>query len=98
MKTVPNPSGHVSALVLDAVIAAAASRYHCAPVLILNRDRSRPQVHARQYAIWLLRQMRRADGLPRYSLPGIARAVGLTDHTTALHAIRAVQKRGEARL
>lgn len=84
--------------VRDDAVHRAAQRYGCRPAEILTTVRSRPYVHARQWAMWRLRQIRRPSGEHRYSYPAIARAVGLKDHTTAMHAERAIEKRGEARL
>lgn len=43
----------------------------------------------RQEAFWRCRQVRRADGQHRYSMPMIAAYFGRRDHTTILHGIRA---------
>lgn len=60
---------------------------------IMSKARHRRVVHARQEVMWLLRSMTWDDGAPRYSLPGIARALGIADHTTVLHGVRAHERR-----
>ena len=50
---------------------------------------------ARQDFMWRARQVRAADGARRYSLPMIARFLGLKDHTTILWGARRHQARLE---
>ena len=83
----------VSTASRDAALAKASELYGLEPCLILNGGRDWKYSHPRQYAMWLLRQAVGPHGGPRYSLPAIARAVGLTDHTTVLYAVRVVEKR-----
>lgn len=49
--------------------------------------------HARHEVMWCLREMKWDDGVCRYSLPGIARALGLKDHTSVYHGVRAHARR-----
>lgn len=82
----------VSPEVRRQAIAAAAAKFGVSPIDIVSRDRSRTVAHARQYVMWLLRERRRQDGARTHSLPTIGQALGV-DHTTVLHAWRAVEKR-----
>ena len=97
-----NPSygmvGTVSPERRDEAVAMAAKAYRCRPDEILSKSRARQYAHARQYAMWLLRVRRDGQGRSIYSYPAVARAVGLTDHTTAIHAVRAVEDRYRAAL
>ena len=47
----------------------------------------------RQEAMYLASSLTRDDGTPRYSLSQIGRYFGGRDHTTVLHAVRAVTSR-----
>lgn len=76
----------------DEAVGIAASRYHVRPAEILRPIGSRPTQHARQFAIWLIRQHKRPTGHPAYSYPEIGRAFGL-DHSTAIHAVARVSER-----
>jgi chromosomal replication initiation ATPase DnaA len=49
--------------------------------------------HARQEAMWAMRQAVNADGSPRFSLPQIGRFLGGRDHTTVIHGERAHAER-----
>lgn len=60
---------------------------------IFSKAREHRVSHARQEVMWLLRQACWADGAPRYSLPAIAAALGIEDHTTVLHGVRQHAKR-----
>jgi chromosomal replication initiation ATPase DnaA len=56
-------------------------------------SRVRPIVQARQAAMAAMREIRRADGRPRYSHAQIARFFGLGRHSTVIHAIKAYARR-----
>ncbi|MFM8938823.1 MAG: helix-turn-helix domain-containing protein [Phenylobacterium sp.] len=60
---------------------------------ILGPGLFKQMTRARQETAWRLRQMRKADGSPRFSLPQIGAWLGGRDHTTILHAIRAHEQR-----
>lgn len=62
------------------------------PRQVLSRDRRRPAAHARQYAMWLLRQHTDRRGLPKYSYPEIGRAFG-RDHSTVMSSVQAYAER-----
>jgi len=48
--------------------------------------------HPRQDFMWRARQVKWADGTPRYSLPMIGKFLGV-DHSTVIHGVRAHEKR-----
>jgi len=73
-------------------ISAASAKFGIAPGAIASKQQARAVAHARQYAMWLMRQRKRADGRAAHSYPTIGLAMGV-DHTTALHAVRQVEKR-----
>lgn len=60
---------------------------------VMGKSRVRPIAHARQEVMWLLSEARWADGGRRYSLPAIATALGMGDHTSILHGVRVHAKR-----
>lgn len=65
------------------------------PLRALSRDRRRPAAHARQYAMWLLRQHTDPGGMPRYSYQEIGRAFG-RDHSTVMSSVQAYAERVRA--
>lgn len=72
--------------VLRRAVSQASARHRVPEVDILGRRRLKPIAHARQYAMWLLRE----EG---YSYPEIGRAFGHKDHTGALWGVRKHQSR-----
>lgn len=89
-------SSHTVAItpsVRDDALAVACEEYGVSAQDILGDSRRREVTHARQLAMWVLRQRQLPSGEPAHSYPEIARAVGRQDHTTALHACRKVEKR-----
>lgn len=54
---------------------------------IFGKNRMAVTVHYRWLVMWCLRQR-------GYSMPAIAAAVGLSNHTSVLHALRQVEERG----
>lgn len=84
----PRPPGGLRSL-LEAV-----SRERNIPLHELtSATRAHPVAHARQDFMWRARQVRWPDGRPRYSLPFIARFLGMKDHTSILHGVRAHEGR-----
>lgn len=86
----------LSAAVRDQAIREAAAAYGVCARDILSPSRIHRIAHARQDAMVRLRAITDPDGKPRYSLPVIGRAFD-RDHTTVVHAIRAIRKRSGAR-
>lgn len=66
---------------------AVAQHYGLAASELVSDDRSRRVAHPRQVAMFLARET------TDLSLPNIARRFGRKDHTTVLHAVRAVEQR-----
>lgn len=87
-----HPSRLVSRRAFDSAVAKAAAIYGVKPADVVDPTRRRPQVFARQYAMWLLRQVKGPDGKPLHSQPEVGAAFG-KDHTTVLHAERRVNER-----
>lgn len=86
--------GRVGRDALNFAVADALSRRpNVTREEIFSKAREHRVSHARQEVMWLLREARFADGARRYSLPAIAAAVGVEDHTTVLHGVRAHAKR-----
>ena len=54
---------------------------------IFGKNRMAVTVHYRRLVMWVLRQR-------GYSMPAIAAAVGLVNHTSVLYALRQVEERG----
>lgn len=81
------------------VAAMVAERYGLTVDDLRGPSRRRPIVHARQEAMWLMRQVLRPDGAMRfgnahrYSYPQISLYLGGRDHTTALWGVRQHQAR-----
>lgn len=69
----------------DLIIETVAIFYGCTTKELLSASRTKNLTQARQAAMWLCRQ------LTDLSLPAIGRAFD-RDHTTVMHAVRAVQK------
>ncbi len=69
------------------VLEATAEHYGTTVPEILARTRKQPVVRRRQMAMYV------AKKLTGRSLPFIARHMGGWDHTTVLHAVRAVEGR-----
>lgn len=72
----------------DAVAAARG----ITPGLIRGPSRARVYSRPRQEAMWLIRTV----AVPRLSYPAIANLFNGRDHSTAMSAVRAVQKRVDA--
>lgn len=75
---------------VEAVIATVARHFDMRPSLIKSGHRRAPVVAARWLAMYLIREL-----CTERSLPAIARAFGGLDHTTVLHALRAMAVRIE---
>lgn len=94
----PRPPGVRSVSPNEATVAAAIdatlpSHPGVSRDEIMSRARSPRIAHARQEVMWRLRAMTWDDGVARYSLPGIARGLGLLDHTSVIHGVRAHARR-----
>lgn len=83
--------GRVSDALRDAVISEAAQRYGCTPAAILSKRQQPNLIDARHESMWRLRGIENEDGQPVYSLLAVAQAVGCSDHTSALHAVRRIE-------
>lgn len=83
---------HITPTVRDAAINAAAEAYSVSPRQIEGRTKTKRIAHARQYAMWLLRERRRPTGERCHGWSEIGRVLG-RDHTTAVHAWRQVEAR-----
>lgn len=69
------------------IVEAVAIKNGLTRAEIMSKSRYRSIVYPRQEAMWQLRRQ------TRLSLPQIARHVGVKDHTTVLHGVRAHEKR-----
>lgn len=78
------------------VIVNVAWKHGISAEALTSSSRRHSIVHARQEAMWALRQLRKHNGAQRFSYPAIASLVGRADHTTALHGVRAHAARMEA--
>lgn len=58
-----------------------------------SKSRIRPIAHARQEAMWLMRQVLRPDGRKRFSFMQIAGFLDMEDHTTIIHGVKAYEAR-----
>lgn len=94
MNAVPTISTHLrnGGLLLtqeirDEVLAQVHRDTGVPPRLVLSRDKRRPIYRARAEALWRLRDMKRADGAPKYSFPVLGRAFGI-HHTAAMDAVK----------
>jgi len=75
------------------IVADVARRHGVTPDDIRGPSRRRSFVRPRHEAMWLMRQVRFADGSQRYSLPQIAQFLGGRDHTTVLNGVRRYEDR-----
>jgi len=87
-RTLPSGSEGVSVCqdVRDEVLAEVHRETGVPPSLILSRDKSRAIYRARAEALWRLRDMKRADGSPKYSFSVLGRTFGI-HHTAAMDAV-----------
>lgn len=69
------------------IIAQVAQRRDVTVADITGPSRKRHIAYARQEAMWEMRQR------TKLSYPQIAHICGRTNHTTAIHAVKAVEKR-----
>lgn len=81
----------LSELTFHHAVTDAARLFGVTVEQIEGQSQTRAVARARQYAMFLLRQVK-LHGSPRYSFPEIGRLFG-KDHTTVIHACRAVEKR-----
>lgn len=72
------------------IIEAVCARHGLTRSQLTQRCRQRYIAHPRQQAMWLIDRFR-----PEVSFNTIARVLGLTDHTTVIHGLDAVQDRIE---
>jgi chromosomal replication initiation ATPase DnaA len=91
-KLEPNPDPQPVQTRAEIVREVAAKHGLTAEQLRLG-GRKKKFAWPRHEAIWRMRQVRRPDGSCCYSFPQCARAVGLTDHTSAIHAERSHAER-----
>lgn len=82
-----------SSVTMKAIAELVAERYGLTLDDLRGQCRERRVAHPRQEAMWLMRQVRRDDGLPRYSLPMIGGFFDGRDHTTVIHGLRAYSER-----
>ena len=75
------------AITMQAIQNAVTAYYSLAPTDLTSQRRSREIAWPRQLAMHLCKE------LTHHSLPNIGRAFGNRDHTTVLHALRAVKER-----
>lgn len=73
------------------IVARVAWEHNLSISTVMFYTGRRP-AHARQEAMWRIRQERYPDGAYRYSFPAIGRFFGL-DHSTVMYACREVEKR-----
>lgn len=78
-------------MTVQTLIERAAQIFGVSPAEITGPSRARHIVVARQAAMWALRQR-----YPDMSCCALSAAVGRKDHTTAVWAIAAVEKRARA--
>lgn len=72
---------------MTAIKAAVAEEYGVSMMDLVSERRTAAVVRPRQAAMWLCRR------LTGHSLPAIGKAFGDRDHSTVLHALRAVEAR-----
>ena len=91
---IPSWSGmHIPASALEKLLNQVALETGVTPKELLGAGRCRRVAHARQYAMWKLRQVRNGEHA-KYPLAEIGR-VFKRDHATVIFAIRRVEKRLE---
>lgn len=75
------------------ILQRCADNHGVTPADIVGDRRFKPIVHARQEAMYRLRDLRTFEGARRFSLPRIGQLLGGRDHTTILHGVRAHEAR-----
>jgi len=73
-----------------------AERHNITVDELRGSSRCRSIAYPRQEAMWLMRQVKWANGVERYSYPRIAKFLNRECHTTVLWGVRQHQKRLEA--
>lgn len=86
-KAVPLPSMTYKLQPLARIQATVALSYDITPKMIVSPYRWRKAAWPRQVAMYLARK------LTEHSYPSIGRHFGDRDHTTVIHAVKAVEKR-----
>lgn len=86
-------------MITVAEIQRTVAQAYDVPLAIMHEpdalgSRSRDHVRPRQIAMALCRQIIRTGSQP-ISMPAIGRRFGHRDHTTVLHALRAVERRSQ---
>ncbi|MDO9334964.1 MAG: helix-turn-helix domain-containing protein [Caulobacter sp.] len=79
-------------LTMKSIAAAVAARHGLRVRDLTGDNRVRHMAYARHEAMWEMRQVRRADGQPRYSLAAVGSFFN-RDHTTVVYAERQHPKR-----
>lgn len=82
-----------SGVSMKTITETVAARYRIKVSDLKGPARYRHVARPRQEAMWLMRQVRWADGTPRYSFPMIGAFLGGRDHTTIIHGVRAHEAR-----
>lgn len=74
-------------ITMSEIAELIAATYGLSVEELLGPARHKSVSHARQHAMWLMRQQ------PHLSLPQIGRFLGGRDHTTILHGVRRYEQR-----
>jgi chromosomal replication initiation ATPase DnaA len=82
---------------MAAITAIVAARHGLTVEELREPGRSRYVAYPRQEAMWMMRQVKTANGEHRFSLPQIGRYLGGRDHTTVLHGVKAHEARALAK-
>jgi chromosomal replication initiation ATPase DnaA len=87
--TVMRPIMTPRALITGEIIRRCADDHGLTVARMLDcSNKTRPIARARFDCMARLRDLRRTDGAPRFSLPQIGRMLGGLDHTSVLHGLR----------
>ncbi len=84
--TVPVPT-------MTRIIREVADQYGISTEDLEGRSPAPKWSHPRHEAMWRIRQVKRANGKPRYSFPTIARRFNQKNHTSALYGVIAHEAR-----
>lgn len=75
-------------ITMKSLLEQTAGDHNLTVGILMSPARYRAAAYARHDFMWRARQIVKADGSHRYSMPRIARFLGLECHTSVLHGVR----------
>lgn len=95
MQTVICAEAHLPQRGISKLIALAEEKFELERGAILSHRRQHYIAHIRQLVAVIITRQKTYGDAYRFSMPVVARCLGLRDHTTVLHARRAFARRAQ---